>query len=164
MNKGLLRELGAWNRLEGMFRENFSETALGDRDFRKMKLREYDRIYRLYNGKVQTTDERALIVMLRFQRRKIRRTLYPGLLRRLLNRTTNSLFISLERKRTPIQPSSEHTQDYGSRALPAAPATAANKKEALLPQKNPRVLPAMRYHRQLGKTRRQRKKRKGLRV
>lgn len=162
MSKSLIRELGEWKRLEGMFRENFSETALGDRDFRKMKLREYDRIWRTYNGKEQTTDERALIVMLRFQRRKIRRALYPGLLRRLLNQMTSSVLLPGVRKQAILLQNSEHIQDYGRPTLPTVSEAAIKEKE--VPGQSVRVQSATGYHQQLRKTRSRGKKRKGLRV
>lgn len=163
MSKSLIRELGEWKRLEGMFRENFSETALGDRDFRKMKLREYDRIWRTYNGKEQTTDERALIVMLRFQRRKIRRALYPGLLRRLLNQMTSSVLSRPGvRRQAILSQNSEHIQDYGRPTLSTVSEAATKEKEA--PGQSVRVQSAMRDHQQLRKTRGPGKKRKGLRV
>ncbi|TYR37404.1 hypothetical protein FXV77_05200 [Sphingobacterium phlebotomi] len=85
----LMDTLSAWNETENMFTQVFGENALEDRDFKKMKLREYDKIWHKYNGKVQTKDDRALMVMLRFQCKKLRKTLYRGLLPRLLSRISS---------------------------------------------------------------------------
>lgn len=82
----LVKALDEWNHTEDMFRNVFGDDALKDKDFKKMKLREYDRIWHAFNGKPLSKDERSLMAMLRFQRKKLRRTLYPGLLTRLLNR------------------------------------------------------------------------------
>lgn len=82
----LLGTLNVWNDTENMFKGVFGDEALKDRDFRKMKLREYDRIWHAFRDKPLTTDEKALMVMLRFQRKKLRTTLYPGLLSRLISR------------------------------------------------------------------------------
>lgn len=82
----LVSELGNWNRQENRFRELFSDDALKDREFIRMKLERYHSLYYKYRGAERTTDERAMMMVLRFQRRKMERTLYPGLLRRLLHR------------------------------------------------------------------------------
>jgi hypothetical protein len=82
----LMSELGNWNQQENKFGALFGQDALKDREFLKMKLEHYDQLYYKYNGKAQTPDEKAMITMLRFQRRKIERSLHPGLLRRMLHR------------------------------------------------------------------------------
>lgn len=82
----LFSALNEWNNTENMFKEVFGEDSLKDRDFRKMKLREYDRIWYTFRDKPATTDEKALMVMLRFQRKKLRVILYNGLLSRLISR------------------------------------------------------------------------------
>jgi hypothetical protein len=81
-----MAELSGWNQQEQKFRSLFSDQALQDRDFLKMKLAEYNRIWYKYNGTVQSTDEKALMIMLRFHRRKLQKTIFPGLITRLLSR------------------------------------------------------------------------------
>ncbi len=82
----LMSELGNWNQQENKFGALFGQEALKDREFLKMKLENYDQLYYKYSGKAQTHDEKAMMTMLRFQRRKMERSLYPGLLRRILHR------------------------------------------------------------------------------
>jgi hypothetical protein len=82
----LMNELGNWNQQENKFGALFGQDALKDREFQKMKLEHYDQLYYKYNGKAQTPDEKAMMTMLRFQRRKMERSLHPGLLRRILHR------------------------------------------------------------------------------
>jgi hypothetical protein len=101
-NKGtenLITELASWNRQENQFRSLFSDEALKDREFMKMKLSAYDRIWDKYNGKAQTTDEKAMLLMLRFQRRKMSKVLYPGLLTRFVRRGIRSLVSFIVRRR-----------------------------------------------------------------
>jgi hypothetical protein len=85
----LFAELGNWNRQENKFREIFSDDALKDREFQRMKLENYDLLYLKYAGKPLTQDEQAMLAMLQFQRRKMEKALYPGLLSRLIHRANN---------------------------------------------------------------------------
>jgi len=82
----LMSELRNWHQQENKFGALFGDDALKDREFLKMKLEHYDQLYYKYNGKAQTPDEKAMMTMLRFQRRKMERSLHPGLLRRMLHR------------------------------------------------------------------------------
>lgn len=93
--------LAEWKHTEDLFSRHFDRESLDTRDFRKMKLREYDRMWYAFNGRPLTKDERALMRMVRFQRRITRRTLYPGLLGRLWNRTANFLAFVSEPKERP---------------------------------------------------------------
>jgi hypothetical protein len=86
MQDSLMVELGTWNRQENKFREIFGDHALKDREFKKMKLSEYERLSSLYAGAATTTDEKAMVRMLQFQRRKLTKDLYPGLIRRAFHR------------------------------------------------------------------------------
>jgi hypothetical protein len=81
----LMVELGVWNRQENKFREIFGEHAVKDRDFKKMKLSEYERLSHLYARGANTTDEKAMIRMLQFQQRKLTKDLYPGLIMRAIH-------------------------------------------------------------------------------
>lgn len=102
-----MSELSNWNQQETKFGALFGQEALKDREFLKMKLENYDQLYYKYNGKAQTPDEKAMMTMLRFQRRKMERSLHPGLLRRMLHRgrarlramwTSNRENVSLNRE------------------------------------------------------------------
>lgn len=99
----LVAALTEWNHTESLFKQHFGEESLRDRDFMKMKLKEYDRMWYSFNGRPLTRDERALMRMLRFQRRKMRRTLYRGLLSRLWNRASNFLSFLSEADREPAR-------------------------------------------------------------
>lgn len=113
----LAGELHAWNNQEEQFAKLFSPQALKDRDFLKLKLGQYDHLWNKYNRQPQTTDSRALLVMLQFQRRKLEKTLYPGLLRRLLHRVANGINGAIERRRLERQQQWQQPS-YISPALP----------------------------------------------
>ena len=87
----LLAELSSWNKQERQFRDLFSEQALKDHSFLRLKLSEYNRLHQKYVTTVTTTDERALLLMLRFQKAKLEKKLYPRLITRLLYRSFNAL-------------------------------------------------------------------------
>jgi hypothetical protein len=95
----LMSELSNWNRQENKFRELFSENALKDREFLKLKLERYDNLFHKYNSGPKTQDEQAMMTMLRFQRRKMEKVLYPGLIRRLLHRGRAALTALIVRNR-----------------------------------------------------------------
>jgi len=116
MENTLIAELTSWNRQEQKFRELFSEDALKDREFQKMKLDEYDRLYRKYSGMGTTTDEKALLVMVRFQKRKLERTLYPGILTRLLRRGFLTLKHIVQRALRPRYPKNQPA-DYAAKTI-----------------------------------------------
>lgn len=86
MQDSLMVELGAWNKQENKFREIFGDHAIKDREFKKMKLSEYERLSMLYANGAITTDEKAMVRMLRFQQQKLSRDLYPGLIRRIFHK------------------------------------------------------------------------------
>jgi hypothetical protein len=115
----LMGELSSWNRQENKFRELFSDEALKDRDFMKMKIAEYDRLWLKYNGRVQTTDEKALLVMLRYQRRKLERTLYPGLLARIVRRSVMAVKVFIQKRRdNNLKKNEPLAYDYKSIPVP----------------------------------------------
>lgn len=118
METTLITELGSWNRQEQKFRELFGADALKDREFQKMKLAEYDRLYRRHSGSVTTTDEKALLTMLRFQRSKMEKALYPGILTRLLRRGFSRLKHMVQQalqRRASVQ---QQPADYGISTIP----------------------------------------------
>lgn len=117
----LMGELGSWNRQENKFRELFSAAALKDRDFMKMKLAEYDRLWLKYSGKAQTTDEKALLVMMRYQRRKLERRLYPGLLTRLVRRSVMAVRVFIRKRReSSLKKQQDLSYDFGPIPVPKA--------------------------------------------
>lgn len=99
MKNSLMAELGAWNQLENTFKQIFNAEALEDRDFQKMKLKEYERISFLYGERPLSRDEKAMQVMLKFQKAKLERKLYPGLTRRLLRRIAEFFNTPIDIKR-----------------------------------------------------------------
>ena len=114
----LITSLQSWNRQEQQFHQLFGEGALKDPEFVRMKLRQYDRMYYGYGSKASTTDEKAMMLMLSFQRKKLRKSLYPGLLRRTLHRAVvkiGAVIRSARERQQPIQmPSSV---DYTTRSI-----------------------------------------------
>ncbi|SFA56465.1 hypothetical protein SAMN04488511_11610 [Pedobacter suwonensis] len=95
----LMGALSNWSRQEHQFRELFSDGALRDRSFQRMKLDEYDRLYYKFQGKALPVDERAMMLMLRYERTRIRRQLYPGLLRRTVHRIAAAVKAAIARRR-----------------------------------------------------------------
>lgn len=79
----VMAALEEWNSRERIFKQVFSEAAAGDREFLKIKLSEYDNIYLRHSQNAQSRDERAMLAMLRYQRHKLERVLYPSLLARI---------------------------------------------------------------------------------
>jgi hypothetical protein len=98
--------LDEWTRFEALSTEKFGAESLKDRDFRKLKLQEYDRLYNIYNSRTDLTrDERGMLLMLRFQRKKLAKALYPRLIRRLYNRATSFIRLRIlgSRAKDPFQ-------------------------------------------------------------
>lgn len=94
----LLSDLNDWNRLEELFLNTFGEQSLKDKQFRKLKLERYTRLYDKYKGRNDLSkDEGALLLMVHFQSRNIRKILYPGLLNRLLYRVGAFLTLSIRK-------------------------------------------------------------------
>lgn len=116
----LVSELGSWNRQENRFRELFSDDALKDREFIRMKLGHYHTLYYKYRGTERTTDERAMMMVLRFQRRKMERTLYPGLIRRLLYRGRMRLQAALTASLNAARAQQTEAARYATVPQPAA--------------------------------------------
>lgn len=97
-NGSLLGELSAWNKVESLIQHKvfMNQDITKDTDFLKMKMNEYDRLWYKYKGdNLGTTDEKALLTMIRFQQKKMRKTLYPGLIPRLFHRIKVRLKVGL---------------------------------------------------------------------
>jgi hypothetical protein len=114
----LISELRDWNRQELLFKEVFSEKSLSDRDFQKMKLAEYARIYGRYAKTASTTDERAFARMLKFQQTKIRKAVYPGLTGRLKYYIINIFKPPLDGRQEAAMASQMGSNSYVNRTLP----------------------------------------------
>ncbi|WP_142685738.1 hypothetical protein [Chitinophaga polysaccharea] len=84
MKNSLRNDFGQWNMLEDMFKQQLSQKDLESRRFRNMKLKEYNRLIRVYSGAPLTRDEQALMIVMKFQRGSLVRSLYPGLLTRMV--------------------------------------------------------------------------------
>lgn len=98
----LMAEVNAWNRFEKIFRESVGEEDMKERDFLKMKLKEFDRIWYSHpaTDKTGTIDERAMQIVVGYQRKKLEKALYPGLLRRLLHRARVYVAASIDGTRS----------------------------------------------------------------
>lgn len=134
----LMGELRNWNQQENKFGALFGQDALKDREFLKMKLENYDQLYYKYDGKTQTQDEKAMMTMLRFQRRKMERSLHSGLLRRMLHRAGARLraIWSDNRERVTINRSQVNTQAYNLPSL-ANYGTSSKQQQAAVRQMTP---------------------------
>ncbi len=115
----LVSELNVWNRRENQFMELFSPQAVKDREFQKMKLAEYNRLWYAYNGKATTTDEKALLTMLGFQRRKMEKSLYPGILTRLVRRGIAYLKAVIVQRNEANLTKQQQVQQYTFNTIPA---------------------------------------------
>jgi hypothetical protein len=155
----LMSELRNWNQQENKFGALFGQDAFKDREFLKMKLEHYDQLYYKHNGKTQTQDEKAIMTMLRFQRRKMERSLHPGLLRRMLHRGRARLraIWSDNRERATTNRGQVNTQAYNLPSL-TNDAKSSRQQQAAIRQ----MTPASKYAQQnkLHKTNRENKHRK----
>lgn len=122
----LFKELNDWNKQENTFRQLFSPEALKDRKFIRMKLRAYDRLFHKYSGKPLTTDEKALVRMLQFQRRKMERVLFRGLISRLLRFTASTIRGAVIRRREAVL-----SRDSVSQYVMPAPSSGREKTESI---------------------------------
>lgn len=114
----LMAELGAWNRQEKAIGEVFGNDSLKDRDFLKIKLREYERLSSGFRTGTLSRDERSMMTMLKYQRRKIARVVYPGLIRRMLHKAALLLKPALNNKREMEMARQAGLRSYGSIQLP----------------------------------------------
>ncbi|OJV52286.1 MAG: hypothetical protein BGO31_05500 [Bacteroidetes bacterium 43-16] len=88
--------LDEWDHFEELSRERFGKDSLKDRDFKKLKLREFDRLYYYYNRRSDLSrDEKAMLLVLDFQRTKLTKALFPGLIRRLLYKTASTFRLKI---------------------------------------------------------------------
>ena len=96
--------------------------------FLNEKLAEYNRLWYKYGGRAQTTDERALLLMLRFQRRKMERSLYPGLLTRMVYRAIVMARAAVRPKQADKR-REDKTQPYLYSTIPVSAAVRRNGRE-----------------------------------
>ena len=123
-SSSLIADLSGWNRQEQKFRELFSDDSLKDREFLKMKLAEFNRIFYKHDGTAKTTDERAFMTILGFHRKKLEKALYPGLLTRLVVRAYAFVSGLLQQRADQIKPAND-----GSYHLPSIPVPALRSAE-----------------------------------
>jgi hypothetical protein len=134
----LMGELGSWNQQENKFRELFFEQASQDKVFLKMKLKEYSRIWYKYAHKASTTDERALLVMLQYQRHKLQTALYPGLLTRYVARTLSFIKSKLMQHFAPTElRASSDSKDNTGYNLPVIPVSRVAEDKILRVKRAP---------------------------
>lgn len=140
----LFNDFGQWSRLEEYFTKQLSQKDLQSRRFRNMKLREYNRMIRLYNGAGLTQDEQALMTVMKFQRGSLVRSLYPGLLSRIFylvsKAVDNLLFYNKELERVKMASdqriintkiSIPQTREEGSLKQPSSPGTTQEQVDNL---------------------------------
>lgn len=152
----LLGELAEWNGVEILLRKNkvLDDDGTLDRKFLKMKLGQFDRIYHKYKADGPfTIDERAHLVMLQYQRKKMRQVLYPNRALRILNLLKVNLKAAWAQYKEARAAKSGLKEDYLS-----DPVTLLNSSanEALLseqPSKKQTQSPVVRYGTNLGRRR-----------
>jgi hypothetical protein len=157
----LMSELSSWNQQENKFGALFGQEAVKDREFLKMKLENYDQLYYKYNGRAQTPDEKAMMTMLRFQRRKMERSLHPGLLRRMLHRAGARLKAMWTGSRENVTVNREQTNRQ-ARNLPPLGRETRPEQQATVRQ----MTPVSKYAQQNNqrKNNRAKKHRKGISI
>ena len=83
--------LDFWSRQEQKFQSLFGKEALKDKEFLKMKLRHYDRLWYRYKNAPLDTEGQLMRNMLKFQRRKIDKSMHRGLLRQIIRRVNTAI-------------------------------------------------------------------------
>lgn len=84
MGSELMAELESWKRQEDQLKKLFSAEVVQDKEFLKLKLKEFDRIFYKHRYDNPTTDERAVMTVLKYQRLMMQKSLYPGLITRMV--------------------------------------------------------------------------------
>lgn len=83
--------LDFWIKQERKFQSLFGQEALKDREFLKMKLRHYDRLWYKYKNASLDTEGQLMRNMLKFQRRKIDKSMHRGFLRQIFRRINTAV-------------------------------------------------------------------------
>lgn len=98
----MMAEVHAWSRFEKIFSESVGAEDMQTKQFLKMKLKEFDRIWYSHPNTPgnSTIDERAMQIVVNYQRKKLEKALYPGLLRRLLHRARVYVAASIDGTRS----------------------------------------------------------------
>jgi hypothetical protein len=78
--------LDFWSRQEQKFQSLFGKESLKDKEFLKMKLRHYDNLWYQYKTAPLGIEGQLMRNMLKFQRRKIDKSLHRGLLRSIIRK------------------------------------------------------------------------------
>lgn len=87
----LEEELDFWIRQEQKFQSLFGKEALKDKEFIKMKLRHYDSLWYKYKNAPLGTEGQLMRNMLKFQRKKIDKSMHRGLLRQIIRRINTAI-------------------------------------------------------------------------
>ena len=83
--------LDFWIRQEQKFQSLFGKEALKDKEFLKMKLRHYDSLWYKYKHAPLGTEGQLMRNMLKFQRKKIDKSMHRGLLRQIIRRINTAI-------------------------------------------------------------------------
>lgn len=94
----LEEELNFWIRQEQKFRSLFGKEMLKEGAFLKMKLRHYDSLWYKYKNAPLGIEGQLMRNMLKFQRRKLDKSMNRGLLQKIFRRIT----IAIEYKRAKM--------------------------------------------------------------
>lgn len=92
----LLTEIRNWKNTENLCKGVYDDGTLKSRNFLRLKMQTYRRLYRKYRGTGLSLDEEALHRMLRYHYKKIEKELYPSLPLRLGRRAWAALVVKLE--------------------------------------------------------------------
>lgn len=97
-DQSIMGEMHAWQNLEKSFRAvcQGDEKTFNSREYQKMKLAEYDRIWNTYQGRARTRDEKAWLTITLIRRRNLEQELYPNLIVRMMRRILNNLMPALD--------------------------------------------------------------------
>lgn len=133
----LLTEIRKWKNTENLCGNVYDEGAVKSRSFQKLKLQEYKRLYQKYKGSSLSVDELALHQMLRYQYRKIEKSLFPSRLVRVGRRLWTAVRAKAERVLaggpSGVANAAEMQRDFVSRGMgkPVGPSVAeqAEKEE-----------------------------------
>lgn len=151
--ESLISEIREWKQIEeNVEKDNRIKDPLDDVDYMKMRLREYDRIYYKYrDGGPFTKDEQAYFIVLQFQRKKIRKFLYPRQLTRMFQSAKVAFQAAFSQYQAARAEKKQTLRDYATGKLELPPAIVSDNKE---PEANDLNIPTnttARYGQDLGR-------------
>lgn len=83
--------LDFWGKQEQKFQSLFGKDALKDKEFLKMKLRYYDNLWYKYKNAPLSIEGQLMRNMLKFQRKKLEKSLHHGLVRQIIRRINTAV-------------------------------------------------------------------------